>query len=78
MKKNLFHDLKSSIMGPALAGLALFCLILGIPGISAAKVGGKIYVVATLTDYAAIAREIAVAKAPACFRLWRMNDDFVG
>ena len=49
-------------MGPALAGLALFCMIMGIPGIGATKVGGKIYVVSTLTDYAAIAREIGGDK----------------
>ncbi len=62
MKKNQHHNLKSSILGPALAGLALFCLILGVPGVGAAKAGGKIYVVATLTDYAAIAREVGGDK----------------
>ena len=62
MKKNLYHDLKSSILGPALAGLALFCMIMGIPGFGAAKVGGKIYVISTLTDYAAIAQEIGGDK----------------
>jgi zinc/manganese transport system substrate-binding protein len=59
MKKKSNMDLNNlGNFGASLLSGILLLLILCVPGAGRAKEGGKVFVVSTLTDYAAIAREI--------------------